>query len=76
MIKEGSKDGIGERFDGRLTRGGCDSRSEEGLLMRGNPASRETLLYGVGRSVTEPEWQGIPIRQMDDDLFGLDVLQL
>lgn len=56
--------------------GGCDSRSEEGLLMRGNPASRETLLYGVGRSVTEPEWQGIPIRQMDDDLFGLDVLQL
>ena len=76
MIKEGSKDGVGERFDGRLTRGGCDSRSEEGLLMRGNPASRETLLYGVGRSVTEPEWQGIPIRQMDDDLFGLDVLQL
>ena len=56
--------------------GGCDSRSEEGLLMRGNPASREALLYGVGRSVTEPEWQGIPIRQMDDDLFGLDVLQL
>lgn len=76
MIKEGSKDGVGERFDGRLTRGGCDSRSEEGLLMRGNPASRETLLYGVGRSATEPEWQGIPIRQMDDDLFGLDVLQL
>lgn len=76
MIKEGSKDGIGERFDGRLTRGGCDSRSEEGLLMRGNPASRETLLYDVGRSATEPEWQGIPIRQMDDDLFGLDVLQL
>lgn len=76
MIKEGSKDGVGERFDGQLARGGCDSRSEEGLLMRGNPASRETLLYGVGRSVTEPEWQGIPIRQMDDDLFGLDVLQL
>ena len=76
MIKEGSKDGVGERFDGQLARGGCDSRSEEGLLMRGNPASLETLLYGVGRSVTEPEWQGIPIRQMDDDLFGLDVLQL
>ena len=56
--------------------GGCDSRSEEGLLMRGNPASRETLLYGVGRSATEPEWQGIPIRQMDDDLLELVVLQL
>lgn len=56
--------------------GGCDSRSEEGLLMRGNPASRETLLYGVGRSATEPEWQGIPIRQMDDDLLELDVIQL